>query len=203
MISLNKFKKIERSFIDSGVGKSILNNKNNLLFLSLSFGLVTGCSIGQSEFNCASGDENSLCASSRTIYKASNGEMKENDEIIYVSNGERKSITLDELNETNGLGVSSESISETKKSVGESNVSVPFSFSYDGDVLRKDVKVLRIWVAPWVDTSDDLHLSTLVYTDIEKRKWEVGTINKESQRLIKPHLKKPVSVQGSTKTSTK
>lgn len=95
------------------------------------------------------------------------------------------------------------SISETQKRMGESKVSVPFTFSYDGQVLRKDVKVLRIWVAPWVDKSDDLHLSTLVYTDIEKRKWEVGTVDSQAPALVKPHLKKPVTAQGTKQAPTK
>ncbi|MEZ9922353.1 TraV family lipoprotein, partial [Vibrio breoganii] len=118
-------------------------------------------------------------------------------------------ITISELNEIKGLGVSvthdvaeDGSISETKKPVVKSKVAVPFLFSYDGQVLRKDVRVLRIWVAPWVDKSDDLHLSTLVYTDIEKRKWEVGTVDEQAPKIVKPHLKKPVTAQGSKQQVT-
>ncbi|GAM71767.1 conjugative transfer protein traV [Vibrio sp. JCM 19236] len=173
-----------------------MSNKYFLLFLPLSIAVLTGCTVGQSEFNCSAGDENALCASSRTIYKATDGEIKENETITYVKDGEKQQITLEELNKVNGLGVSEQqeknsegSISETQKRMGESKVSVPFTFSYDGQVLRKDVKVLRIWVAPWVDKSDDLHLSTLVYTDIEKRKWEVGTVDSQAPALVKPHLK--------------
>ncbi|PMK78544.1 type IV conjugative transfer system protein TraV [Vibrio breoganii] len=183
--------------------------KNFLLFLPLSVAVLTGCTVGQSEFNCSAGDENALCASTRTIYKATDGEIQENETITYVKDGEVQQITLSELNEIKGLGVSVNhdvaedgSISETQKPMIKSKVAVPFSFSYDGQVLRKDVRVLRIWVAPWVDKSDDLHLSTLVYTDIEKRKWEVGTVDEQAPKIVKPHLKKPVTAQGSKQQVT-
>lgn len=163
-----------------------------LLQLLLTVLVVTGCAVGQNDFNCSAGDENALCASSRTIYKATDGELKENQEIIYVQDGEKKVTTLDELNEINGLGVNSASHHTT--TAEQADMSAPFTFSYDGEVLRKDVKVLRVWVAPWVDNDGDLHLSKLVYTDIEERKWEVGSVNKNTSTLIKAHVK-PVAAQ--------
>lgn len=83
-----------------------MSNKYFLLFLPLSIAVLTGCTVGQSEFNCSAGDENALCASSRTIYKATDGEIKENETITYVKDGEKQQITLEELNKVNGLGVS-------------------------------------------------------------------------------------------------
>lgn len=141
-----------------------------LIFVSC-FGLfLGGCSVGQNDFNCSKGDENALCASSRTIYHATSGDIKENTDITYIKDGEVHQTNLAELESLQNPKMK---ISETKKYGGEYN-NVPFSFSYDGNVLRKDVEVLRIWVAPFVDRNDDLHMSTLVYTDIENRKWNIG-----------------------------
>lgn len=145
---------------------------------------LSGCSIGQNEFNCSSGDGNALCGSSRTVYKATDGDLKENNTLTFIEEGEVRQITIDELNDIKNGGILEKNSTMQKYSTND----VPFSFSYDGEVLRKDVKVMRIWVAPWVDKSDDLHLSTMIYTDIEKRKWEVGTVLPESQTGVKPHL---------------
>jgi conjugal transfer pilus assembly protein TraV len=145
-----------------------------LLFLAVSG--LTGCTVGQSDFNCSAGDENALCGSSRTIYHATDGDLQENETITFIEDGETRQVSLNELKKIKGGAVS-----EKKTSVSESSHNaVPFSFSYDGNVLRKDVEVMRIWIAPWVDKSDDLHLSTLFYTDIEKRKWEVGSIEPDA-----------------------
>jgi hypothetical protein len=51
------------------------------------------------------------------------------------------------------------------------------------------VKVLRVWIAPWIDRQDNLHSSQFIYTDIEARKWEIG--RKTTNGLsggFKPHL---------------
>lgn len=184
------------------------------LLASMGVLLLTGCTVGQSDFNCSSGDENALCASSRTLYKASNGDIKENEKITYIKDGEVHQTTLSEIN---GLKDKLENESndskdksndkkggeetKTTKNVQLEQMQVPLQFSYDGDVLRKDVRVLRIWVAPWVDKSDDLHLSTLIYTDIEKRKWEIGTQYQKSNVGATPHLSSN-SVKSDSKTVT-
>jgi conjugal transfer pilus assembly protein TraV len=180
-----------------------MNLKNKLplvLMLSGAVSVLSGCTVGQSDFNCSSGDENALCASSRTIYRATDNELQENETITYIKDGEVHQTTLSELDslkESISGERNSESdnrtISEKKSSVSHSNTGtqqVPFQFNYDGEVLRKDVKVLRIWVAPFVDKNDDLHLSTLLYTDIEKRKWEVGSIEPQTGLMsgVKPFL---------------
>ncbi|WP_413694395.1 TraV family lipoprotein [Psychromonas sp. KJ10-2] len=48
---------------------------------------------------------------------------------------------------------------------------------------------MRIWIAPWTDKSDDLYLSSLIYTDIENRKWNILNVSeKNSKSFVKPHL---------------
>lgn len=161
--------------------------KHTVTMLGL-VGLLSGCTVGQSEFNCSAGDDNALCGSSRTIYKATDGELKENTNLTYIKDGTVHQTSLAELDK---LKNSSEQpsqqgeISEISNPKRQLKSDVPFSFSYDGEVLRKDVKVQRIWIAPWVDSSDDLHLSTLVYTDIENRKWEVGTVQESTSPTTK------------------
>lgn len=40
--------------------------------------------------------------------------------------------------------------------------------------LRTEAEVIRIWIAPWEDKQGDLNLESLVYSEINKRKWVVG-----------------------------
>lgn len=177
----------------------------HIVGLAFSVGILSGCTVGQSEFNCSAGDDNALCGSSRTIYRATDGELKENTTLTYIKDGKVHQTTLaelDKLKNPNAQPLQKSKISEISNSKGQLNQGVPFSFSYDGKVLRKEVQVLRIWIAPWVDKSDDLHLSTLVYTDIENRKWEVGTPD-ETQASSPTKVIKRLSQPSDANTSTK
>lgn len=40
--------------------------------------------------------------------------------------------------------------------------------------VREPAKVARIWIAPWVDKNDNLHLAQVQYTEIKPRTWTVG-----------------------------
>lgn len=140
-------------------------------FMALVLG---GCSIGQSDFSCSLGSEASICASSRTIYKATNGELDENETITYVEDGEKKQITVAELaalQSGDAIAGKSPTSTSVQKEQQADNTSLPYSFNYDGKALRTDAKVMRIWIAPWNDQMDTLHMSTVLFTDMEKRKW--------------------------------
>lgn len=153
-----------------------MKNRNILMIVCSVFALG-GCAVGQNDFNCSSGDENALCGSSRTIYKATDGDLKTNDTLTYIKDGEKQQMTVSELKKLqNGDASHNSSISEISKGKANS-LSAPLSFSYDGDVLRKDVQTMRVWIAPFIDSNDNLHLSSMVYTDIAQKSWELGTVN--------------------------
>lgn len=40
--------------------------------------------------------------------------------------------------------------------------------------VREPAKVARIWIAPWVDKQDNLHLAQIHYTEVKPRTWTVG-----------------------------
>ncbi|MEY2117116.1 type IV conjugative transfer system lipoprotein TraV [Rhodanobacter sp. FW106-PBR-R2A-1-13] len=45
-----------------------------------------------------------------------------------------------------------------------------------GDVIpiREQARVMRVWVAPWVDANGNLTMASRVYTEIEAKRWSVG-----------------------------
>ncbi|NOI31838.1 type IV conjugative transfer system lipoprotein TraV [Vibrio coralliilyticus] len=155
--------------------------KINLIFSIACVGILGGCAVGQNDFNCSAGDENAICGSARAIYEATDGDLKTNDTLTYIQNGERKQVTVKDLRQIqNGDASHTLAISEISDHKANSS-KVPHAFSYDGDVLRKDVRVMRIWIAPFVDAKDNLHMSSMVYTDIAQRSWEIGTTNSNYQ----------------------
>ncbi|EOX3447462.1 type IV conjugative transfer system lipoprotein TraV [Vibrio cholerae] len=161
--------------------------------LSLAFmGLLAGCSVGQNDFNCSSGDENALCGSSRTIYEVTNGELNTNDTLTYVKDGKKQQMSVSDLKKKQkGDLYHAGAISE--KSVNQADsLNVPLSFNFDGDVLRNNVRVMRIWIAPFVDSNDNLHLSSMVYTDVAHRSWQLGTIDPNTKQSIKSSTVEPI-----------
>ncbi|MGP9551950.1 MULTISPECIES: type IV conjugative transfer system lipoprotein TraV [Halomonas] len=53
--------------------------------------------------------------------------------------------------------------------------------------VRTPAQVMRVWVAPWENTSGDLVTTGYLYTEIEPRRWVLGTTPEaESQRSLSP-----------------
>ncbi len=40
--------------------------------------------------------------------------------------------------------------------------------------LRQASQVMRIWVAPWVDSNDNLNWATHIYTEVTPKRWSYG-----------------------------
>ena len=40
--------------------------------------------------------------------------------------------------------------------------------------VREPARIARIWIAPWIDKHDNLHLAQTHYTEIKPRTWTVG-----------------------------
>ena len=41
--------------------------------------------------------------------------------------------------------------------------------------IRTPAQVMRVWIAPWEDSRGDLHAPGYLYTEIEPRRWTLGT----------------------------
>lgn len=55
--------------------------------------------------------------------------------------------------------------------------------------VREPAKVVRIWVAPWVDKNDNLHLAQIHYTEVTPRTWSVGKSEITAGRgYVIPHI---------------
>lgn len=48
-----------------------------------------------------------------------------------------------------------------------------------GMPIRTQPTQMRVWVAPWIDADGDLHDAEFIYVEIDKGKWEIGSIQGE------------------------
>ena len=63
--------------------------------------------------------------------------------------------------------------------------------------VRTPATVMRIWIAPWIDKNDDLHLPSHLYTEVEPRKWSIGALPNVGASVVVPHRDNSVTA-GST-----
>lgn len=54
--------------------------------------------------------------------------------------------------------------------------------------LRSAPKVLRVWVAPWIDEEGDLHQEGNLYVVVDHGAWAVGVPEVESGPALKPGI---------------
>lgn len=54
--------------------------------------------------------------------------------------------------------------------------------------VREPAQIVRIWIAPWVDASDTLHLAQYQFAEVQPRTWTVGLEEKRGGGYVIPHL---------------
>jgi len=156
----------------------ILNIRNLTLAVSV---LLTGCAstwnVGESEFDCTGDPVDPSCMSTRQIYNATNDGKVPIKGFNYKDNKMVKS--QEENNEP--IPGTYESVNETivKNYVAPNLPDRPVP-------VRTPAKVMRIWVAPWEDQSGDLNTVGYIYTEIEPRKWVLGSKAYDSNVVLRP-----------------
>jgi len=127
-----------------------------IIKIALIAATLQGCSslgIGKSDFSCPGGIDGVRCLSARQVYEAT-------ESSDYVK-------TRAEENQP----ANKQSVPVVAK-VGSAQVAVP---RIGQPVpIRTQAKVMRIWIAPWEDNDGDLHANGYIYTEIERRKWNLG-----------------------------
>lgn len=52
--------------------------------------------------------------------------------------------------------------------------------------IRTQAVVMRIAINPWDDENGDLHVPGFIYTEIEPRRWEIGSRTSKLQNALRP-----------------
>ena len=163
------------------------NRKTRLLALPLAlalFGSLSGCAyfnVGEEEFACSGMPGSAYCHSTRDVYATTNdGTVPSRVGKDGAYNENCTDCARSEGKNFNGGQAAGDSGQEggTARTMGVNGTGDEVIDNYvsprlpDQPVpIRTPAVVMRIWVAPWIDTSDDLHAPGYVYTEIEPRKW--------------------------------
>ncbi len=147
--------------------------KNKLIFI-IAVMFLSGCSslgVGENDFKCELGANEGYCASASEVYNLTNPPLNFNKNInVGIANNSIE-------NETNVSNTENNKKNTAKIQADESKIQPVndlYTYSDQGIPIRTPTRVMRIWIAPWIDSSDSLNMSGLVYTDIETRKWTIG-----------------------------
>lgn len=57
------------------------------------------------------------------------------------------------------------------------------------EAVRRPSKIIRIWIAPWVDSAGDLHQPGYVYAEVVQPKWVFG---EDIGRITRPGISGPL-----------
>jgi conjugal transfer pilus assembly protein TraV len=141
--------------------------KKSTLIVSLTVaGLLGGCAsalnpAGSSKFSC--GGESPDCLTPIEVYQQTNTSPDG------ISNGHTPS------NWKKGDG-NGKVVQPLRKDLTQIDPSTKLLVYGDPPArpLRESSQVMRIWVAPWIDASDNLNWSGYIYTEVTPKKWSYG-----------------------------
>ena len=143
-----------------------------LLLVTAVFSLLQGCAsfdIGESEYGCSGMPVGVRCMSTRSVYEATN-----NGALLTAKTPR-------------------ETAAESTVAVDTSRAQDPLYRRYvapnipDAPIpIRTPTQVMRIWIAPFENDLGDLQITGTILTDIEPRRWVIGTKPTLRQDSIKP-----------------
>lgn len=154
---------------------------------------TTGCSflqIGESDYGCKGMPNGVTCMSARDVYQLTENEnFRQEVEAQSSVKGEGDG----------GTKKTPEDVSEAPVVVGGERYVVPRP-ARNPVPIRSQATVMRIWVAPWENSSGDLIVPGFMYTEIEPRRWEIGVPAPRPTPSIRPleSRKTPPAQQGTS-----
>tara|TARA_B100000424_G_scaffold239268_1_gene205881 strand:- start:1210 stop:1821 length:612 start_codon:yes stop_codon:yes gene_type:complete len=147
--------------------------------------MISGCSslnVGESEFECEGkpGDfhGNNTCRSADEVYA-----MTDNGEVpLPVTEADRKAAAGNDQGPAKPTAANNgvnpvDPVTRDYVTPALPNRPVP---------IRTPARVMRIWVSPWEDTVGNLNVPGYVYTEIEPRRWTIGSTPPTASPTLTP-----------------
>ncbi len=161
-------------------------NTLKLVLVAITSVVATGCSVlntaENADFACPGMPLGVTCKTPAAVYRSSNGDLPITDfdtpmgSKALASGGTTYPMSVPDpkspvvVNDANTIG------------------SAPGSVAKGPRPVREAAKVVRIWIAPWVDREDNLHLAQTQYTEVTPRTWTVGIEEiKSANGYVIPH----------------
>lgn len=160
----------------------------SLLVIALSSLLLSGCAkmlnVGESEYGCKGMPTGVTCMSAKDVYTATEGDSYKTQ--MKMEQEEAKSGKHSATPSANSGG-------DTRVLYAEGADNAPMPMRARNPIpIRTQAVVMRIAIDPWEDDNGDLIVPGFIYTEIEPRRWEIGT----RQPTASPTLR-PLSILGS------
>ena len=152
------------------------------LMLLLPIALLSGCSswfnpAGDDEFSCPGMPQGIICKSPMAVYKSTNQMPPLTDSDMPIGS------KVPNVKYGNNVGKTASSERNAKVSNGTPGPKV-------ADLarpVRVPSQVMRIWIAPWVHSKDDLHFPSYLFTEVQPRTWSFGKTEFEGGGMVVPH----------------
>ncbi len=155
-------------------------NAFRFLALAVMAAAMTGCSflqVGESEYSCKGMPDGVTCMSARDVYQLTENEnFRQEVELRQEARDQamKEGKTMEEVFPS----------VQPHVAAGERYV-VPKP-ARNPIPIRSQATVMRVWVAPWESDSGDLNVPGFIYTEIEPRRWEIGTPAPKPTPSIRP-----------------
>lgn len=163
-----------------------MKNKGVLAAGVLAVSMLSGCAsifnpADTSEFSCPGMPLGVVCATPLAVYEMTNGDGQKSGR---AAPGSPQPVVVPQVAPavaTAGLSTDAAALrSDTKAQYAAPQTPQP---------LREPARVMRVWIKPWIDSNDDLHWPSYVYTEIVPRKWTVGKKEFAAMRALNvPHF---------------
>lgn len=136
----------------------------NTILIGLSI-LMSGCALIQDDYGCPGMPDDPVCMSTLNSYQATHNTTKISPDL---KQERPKETSDDEASEAKSPILDNPSVPTDAHAM-------PTPVITDPTPIRTPAKVMRIWVAPWEDGDGDLNVSSYVYTELEERRWMIGS----------------------------
>lgn len=149
-------------------------NKNIVLkasFLTATIALLTGCStMGSKDFSCPA-PQGFVCKSPTEIYDMTHGETN----AVYQQNASQGKGGDDMFKSPKGANTKGGFDGNLNQVPVSNSFSKPAYLPNSNPVpVLEQPKVVRVWVAPWVDENQTLNFPSYKFKEITPRKWNFG-----------------------------
>lgn len=164
------------------MNKGIPMKRMAIIGALLPIALLSGCSswlntAGEDEFSCPGMPQGIICKSPMAVYKSTNQMPALTDSDMPI--GQK----VPNVKYGNDMGKTASSEHNLKASNGMPGPQV-------ADLarpVRVPAQVMRIWIAPWIDSKDDLHFPSYLFTEVQPRTWTFGKTEFAGQGMVVPH----------------
>lgn len=146
----------------------------SLMMMALS-GCTSMMSIGSPEYACKGMPEGVTCVSARDVYTATESDNYQT-QLMREQHAGKSAAKAD--SDTDPAGGTRVLYRETGN-----NAPVP-ARAQNPLPIRTQAVVMRIAVDPWEDDNGDLYVPGYIYTEIEPRRWEIGSRPMQEKKTI-------------------